>query len=108
MPMIQEDALYVLKLILNDQNMSNVKLEFTSGVRVNDIRTWKNTGFVFELHCNDQKQLKKALDNIRTTTTWKKNGVEYPLFAYQQSGEDFVISVYPEASKNHNKQEDTE
>ena len=103
MPMIKDDALYVLKLILNDQNMSKVKLEFTSGVRVNDIRTWKNTGFVFELHCNDQKQLKKALDNIKASSTWKMNGVEYPLFAYQQSGENFVISVYPEASKNHNK-----
>ena len=102
MPMIQEDALYILKLLLNDQNLSNVKLEFTSGVRVNDIRTWKNTGYVFELHTNDATQLTKALENVKQETSWTMNGVEYPAFAYQKNGRNFVISVYPEASNSVN------
>ena len=99
MPMVQEDALYILKLILNDQSLKGVKLEFTSGVRVNDIRTWKNTGYVFELHTNDSDQLKKALDNVKKNTTWAMNGTEYPMFAYKQDGENFVISVYPEVTE---------
>jgi hypothetical protein len=100
MPMVQEDALYLLKLILNNQHLSKVKLEFTSGVRVNDIRTWKNTGYAFELHTNDSKALKSALDELREQLTWTMNGVEYPFFAYQQSGETFVISVYPSVENN--------
>jgi hypothetical protein len=98
MPMIQEDALYILKLLLNDQNLNGTKLEFTSGVRVNDIRTWKNTGYAFELHTNDSAQLVKALETVKKETSWTMNGVEYPSFAYQQSGKDFVISVYPEVN----------
>ena len=100
MPMVQEDALYLLKLILNNQHLSKAKLEFTSGVRVNDIRTWKNTGYAFELHTNDSKSLKSALDELREQLTWTMNGVEYPFFAYQQSGETFVISVYPSVENN--------
>ena len=99
MPMIQEDALYILKLLLNDQNLNGTKLEFTSGVRVNDIRTWKNTGYAFELHTNDSAQLIKALEAVKEQTSWTMNGIEYPSFAYQQSGKDFVISVYPEVNE---------
>mgnify|MGYP003292218592 CR=1 FL=1 len=99
MPMIQEDALYVLKFLLNDQNLNGTKLEFTSGVRVNDIRTWKNTGYAFELHTNDAAQLIKALEAVKKETSWTMNGIEYPSFAYQQSGNDFVISVYPEVNE---------
>ena len=68
--------------------------------RVNDIPTWKNTGYAFELHTNDSKSLKSALDELREQLTWTMNGVEYPFFAYQQSGETFVISVYPSVENN--------
>jgi hypothetical protein len=96
MPMLQQDALYLLKFILNNENLRDKKLEFMSGARINDIRTWKNTGYVFELNCNDSKALKTTLDELKTEMTWQVNGDTRPLFAYQQSDTNFIISVYAE------------
>ncbi len=97
MPMIQEDALFVLKFILNDQHMEGKNLVFKSGTRVNDIRTWKNTGFSFELECKDIDALKKAVSTIKGKTYWVLDGQQCPIFNYQISGKTCVITVYPEA-----------
>jgi hypothetical protein len=99
MPMIQEDALYVLKFIINDANLQDKTVEFMSGVRVNDIRTWRNTGFVFELHSKDATALENAIKNVKDSTYWTMNGKQCPLFAYQKVEEEFIISVYPEEEK---------
>ena len=96
MPMLQEDALYLLKHILNHSNLQGKKLEFMSGVRVNDIRTWKNTGYVFELNCNDATALQTTLDALRKEIVWTVNGESRSFFAYQQAESSFIISVYPE------------
>lgn len=96
MPMLQEDALYLLKHILNHSNLQGKKLEFMSGARVNDIRTWKNTGYVFELNCNDAKALQTTLDALRKEIVWTVNGESRSFFAYQQAESSFIISVYPE------------
>ena len=96
LPMIQEDAMMVLKYILNDENVKGEKITFMSGARINDTRSWKNTGFAFELHCNDQKALEKAVQSVKEKTYWLDNGVEKPLFNYQMSDEICVITVYPE------------
>ena len=96
--MIQEDAMMVLKYILNDENLKGEKITFMSGARINDTRSWKNTGFAFELHCNDQKALEKAVQSVKEKTYWLDNGKEKPLFNYQMSGEICVITIYPEAS----------
>ena len=96
MPMLQEDALYLLKHILNHSNLQGKKLEFMSGVRVNDIRTWKNTGYVFELNCNDAKALQTTLDALRKEIVWTVSGESRSFFAYQQAESSFIISVYPE------------
>ena len=98
LPMIQEDAMMVLKYILNDENLKGEKITFMSGARINDTRSWKNTGFAFELHCNDQKSLEKAVQSVKEKTYWLDNGKERPLFNYQMSGEICVITIYPEAS----------
>jgi hypothetical protein len=99
MPMIQEDALHVLKLIINDANLEDKEVEFMSGVRVNDIRTWRNTGFVFELHSKSSDALEKAIKNVKDTTFWTMNGKQCPLFAYEKKDEIFIISIYPEKVK---------
>ena len=98
LPMIQEDAMMVLKYILNDENLKGEKITFMSGARINDTRSWKNTGFAFELHCNDQKALEKAVQSVKEKTYWLDNGKEKPLFNYQMSDEICVITIYPEAS----------
>ena len=107
MPMIQEDALYLLKFILDNDNLQDKKLEFMSGARINDIRTWKNTGFAFELNCNDSQALKATLDALKDEILWTVNGEQRPFFAYQQSDTTFVISVYPEEQENTKEEETT-
>ena len=42
---------------LNDENLKNKDVTFMSGARINDTRSWKNTGFAFELQCKDGKAL---------------------------------------------------
>jgi hypothetical protein len=104
MPMLQEDALYVLKFILNDQNLFQKELEFVSGTRVNDIRTWKNTGFCFELKCKDETALTNAVKAVKEYTMWKMNGQTLPLFTYKISDGVCVIAVYAEEKHDTKKE----
>jgi hypothetical protein len=104
MPMLQEDALYVLKFILNSDFLKDKEINFLSGARLNDIRSWKNTGFAFELQSNDTSALKKAIDSVKKETVWTLDGKQVPIFAYQQTNDVFVITVYPEAAvEDYNK-----
>jgi hypothetical protein len=104
MPMLQEDALYVLKFILNSDFLYGKEVVFLSGTRLNDIRSWKNTGFAFELQSNDTDALKKAIDSIKKETVWTLDGKQVPIFAYQQTNDVFVITIYPEAAvEDYNK-----
>ena len=104
MPMLQEDALYILKFILNSDFLKDKEVNFLSGARLNDNRSWKNTGFAFELQSNDTSALKKAIDSIKKETVWILDGKQVPIFAYQQTDDVFVITVYPEAAvEDYNK-----
>jgi hypothetical protein len=106
MPMLQEDALYVLKFILNDANLKDKEVEFISGTRINDIRTWKNTGFCFELSCNDTTALSNAVKAVKEYTHWTMNGESHPMFTYKMADNNVcVIAVYPEEAPNTNKKE---
>ena len=108
LPMIQEDSMVVLKYIINDENLKNKDVTFMSGARINDTRSWKNTGFAFELQCKDGKALEKAAKSVKEKTQWLYKGEELPLFNYQMSKDICVFTVYPEASplkfkKDNNK-----
>lgn len=98
MPMLQQDALLVLKLILNDQALRNKTVMFMSGARVNDKKTWKSTGYAFVLNCSDQTALKDAIENtIKITSTLDKN--KTPIFEYKEDSEGYLIIVYAEVDK---------
>jgi hypothetical protein len=96
LPMIQQDAMYILKLLLNDENLKDKEVTFLSGARINDPNTWKNTGFWFVLGCNDSTAMKQALDSIKNDTAWYKNEQNVDTFTYKQNGEKFLINIYPE------------
>ena len=96
LPMVQQDSMYILKLLLNDENLKDKEVTFLSGARINDPNTWKNTGFWFVLGCNDSTAMKKALDSIKDDTAWYKNEENIDTFTYKQNGEKFLINIYPE------------
>ena len=93
LPMLQEDAIYILKLILNDQALKNKKVQFVSGTRVNDIKTWKSTGFAFVLDSTDRGALKNALDNVLKQTK-SLAGDNNNIFEYQEKDNGILIIVY--------------
>jgi hypothetical protein len=96
LPMIHEDALYVLKLILNDEHLKKKEVAFLSGARINDPNTWKNTGFWFVLSSNDSKALENACKSIKDSLYWTKSGTKRNVFTYKKNGDKIVINVYPE------------
>ncbi len=93
LPMLQEDALRILKYIINDQALKNKVVTFLSGTRINDKKTWKSTGFAFILQSEDKSALKSALDQVmKQTTSLTKEGT--PIFEYKESDGGFLIIVY--------------
>lgn len=98
LPMIQEDALLILKLILNEEALRNKQVSFLSGTRVNDTKTWKSTGFAFIISCDDLDSLKKAIDNVKEATSWLNGAKNNPIFEYKSDSEGFLVIVY--APKN--------
>jgi hypothetical protein len=102
MPLLQEDALYLFKFILNNEHLKSKKLTFMSGTRINDVRTWKNTGFCFELKSDDTTALANALQNLKDEVYWSMEGERHPFFEYKEGNNGvFVISVYPEAEHDY-------
>ena len=94
LPMLQEDALIVFKLILNDQALKNAEVSFLSGTRINDAKTWKSTGFAFVIDSNDKSALKDAIENVKKSTTWLQGNKEQAIFEYKEADEGFLIIVY--------------
>jgi hypothetical protein len=92
--MLQEDALIIFKLILNDQALKNAEVSFLSGTRVNDAKTWKSTGFAFVIDSNDKSALKDAIENVKKSTTWLQGNKEQAIFEYKEADEGFLIIVY--------------
>ena len=103
MPMVQEDAMYVIKFLLNMEQLKNKQLIFLSGTRLNDTKTWKNTGFQFILQCKDKEALQKAVSTLKKETCWTIGGKQCPIFNYQMSDNKCIITVYAEAVENENK-----
>ena len=103
LPMLQQDALLVLKVIINDEALKDATVCLLSGTRVNDTRSWKNTGFAFALGCDDKKALLKAVKSAKKACYWygskdsDKN--KKSVFAYQEYSDGVMITVY--ASKEN-------
>ena len=95
LPMLQEDALMILKLILNDQALKNKKVSFLSGTRVNDTATWKSTGFAFVIGCDNKGSLETALASVLESTTWLNGDKKQAIFEYKAVEDDnFLVIVY--------------
>ena len=103
LPMLQEDALMVLKLILNDQALKNEKVTFLSGTRVNETATWRSTGFAFVIGAKDLKALNSAIENVQKQTTFLNGNKEQKIFEYKECGEDgYLVIVYAPRDNNTN------
>lgn len=101
LPMLQEDAIMILKLILNDQALKNKHVSFLSGTRVNDAKTWKSTGFAFVIDSKDKSALKNALDQVlKDTTNLDKD--KTPIFEYQEKDNGFLVIVYAPINSQNN------
>jgi hypothetical protein len=94
MPLLHEDALCILKFILACDVLKGKKVVFASGVRVNDSRSWKNTGLAFELQCNDMNALSEAVELVKEQTFWLIEGKEAPIFDYKIDGKSCMVTVY--------------
>lgn len=107
-PLLQEDALFILKSLVLDENLQKGKIHFKSGARLNDVNmTWKNTGFSFTIEykglAGRDSKMAEVLDRLKEQTQLTGR----PVFAYQQVkgvNDKFVITVYPPIQNN---EEDT-
>ena len=93
LPMLQEDALMILKLILNDQALKGKQVSFLSGSRINDTKAWKSTGFSFVLDSKDKSALEDAIKQTLNDTSTLDNN-KTPIFEYKKSDTGFLIIVY--------------
>ena len=102
LPMLQEDALMILKLLLDDQALKGKQISFLSGARINDVGTWKSTGFAFMVDSKSHKALGNALENLSKTLSGA-NGDGTPVFEYKDKGDEgFLVITYAPIRKNNN------
>lgn len=101
MPLLQEDALFVLKDIISHTYLQRKVVHFTSGVRINSTKTWQNTGFRFVLKSDDHGSLLKAVKASKDSTMIMN---QY-LFNYDDSGDAISICVYPPIESNKKESE---
>lgn len=99
LPMIQTDAIYVIKVIMQDSALQGATLSFNSGTRVNDSRSWKSTGFAFVLDCDNKNSLLTAIKNARKSTDCETLGpdnkkIKRHVFSYQDTDNGVAITVY--------------
>lgn len=92
LPMLQEDAVLLIKLIINTDNLKGKTVTFLSGTRVNDTASWKSTGFWFSLACDDMKALEAASAEVRKDSSWTQSS-GYS-FAYNNTGKSIQYTVY--------------
>lgn len=91
MPLLREDALFILKRIINNKELNGKNVVFKSGVRVNSSKTWQNTGFRFLLSSSSPDALLKAVKSEKAKTKF----VNQLMFNYQDTGNGVSICVYP-------------
>ena len=100
LPMLQTDAIHVIKVIMQDSALEGTTLTLNSGTRVNDKRSWKSTGFAFVLDCDNKESLLAAVKNARKQTDSQTLGpknkkIKRHVFSYQDTENGVAITVYP-------------
>ena len=100
LPMLQTDAIHVIKVIMQDSALTGTTLTLNSGTRVNDKRSWKSTGFAFVLDCDNKESLLTAVKNARKQTDSQTLGpknkkIKRHVFSYQDTKNGVAITVYP-------------
>ena len=91
LPMVQEDAMMLIKLIINSENLKGKTITFMSGTRVNSTSSWKSTGFWFSLSCDDMTALESASAQLKKESSWTKAN---STFAYRRSQNSIQYTVY--------------
>ena len=91
LPMLQEDALLLIKLIINSDNLKGKTVTFMSGTRVNSTSSWKSTGFWFSLSCDDMTALEAASAELKKDTGWIS---DRPIFGYKRTDSTIQYTVY--------------
>ena len=89
--MLQEDALLLIKLIINSDNLKGKTVTFMSGTRVNSTSSWKSTGFWFSLSCDDMTALEAASAELKKDTGWIS---DRPIFGYKRTDSTIQYTVY--------------
>ena len=80
----------------NFSSLKDCKVNFDSGVRVNDTRSWKSTGLAFSLTSESYNSLVKAVKNVKKDTVWyNSSNKRYAFdFAENSGGNLVAITVY--------------
>ena len=110
LPMLQEDAIMVLKMILGHDALKKKKVSFLSGTRVNDESTWRSTGYAFVIDSNDKKALETAIQGVMKDTTFYNGKQNQNILEYKSLSTGFLIIVYAqkdETATTKKKTEDT-
>jgi SOS response regulatory protein OraA/RecX len=103
--MLKEDALIILKLILNHEALTKKQVSFLSGTRVNDVNTWKSTGFSFIIDSNDKGALGTAIEGVLKDTMFLNNKKNQAIFEYKKVDTGYLIIVYaPREEYIHSKE----
>ena len=94
LPMLQEDALMIFKMILNHTALTNKQVSFLSGTRVNDLKTWRSTGFAFIIDSEDKGALEQAIKGVMEETKFYNGKNDQAIFEYKAISTGFLIIVY--------------
>lgn len=100
LPMLQEDALMLIKLIINDETLKNKTITFMSGTQVNSTSSWKSTGFAFSLSCDSMKALESVTKQLKEESNWIIDGknVQQKIFDYKVTDNTIQYTIYAEDS----------
>ena len=103
LPMLQEDAVMLIKLIINSENLKGREVTFMSGTRVNSTSSWKSTGFWFSLSCDDVDALEKVSSDLRKESSWNTSFTKTKsCFAYKRTGDTIQYTVYAPIEQDKN------
>ena len=103
LPMLQEDAVLLIKMIINDETLKDKTVTLASGTQVNSTSSWKSTGFAFSLSCDDMKALEAVSKNLKEDSNWVVDGesMQQNIFDYKVSDSTIQYTVYAEDSIKH-------
>ena len=101
LPMLQEDALMLIKIIINDETLTNKTITFMSGTQVNSTASWKSTGFAFSLSCDDIGALESVSKALKADSNWTAKESQTKLFDYKVTDDTIQYTVYALQTKNN-------